>query len=825
MKNAFLFSFFSIFVLYTYGQTDQKGTVTLFNSGKKPLAGTEILAIGAPPTDTDANGNFTLTLPKAAPGQALVVSSIHKKGYELVNEQILYSWIISEKRPMNVVMAPIGTINESKEKFYIAGMKQVNMQLGKEQEKLNSLYRAGKLTLEQREEKLISLRAETTAQKKALDQYADYFARINPDEITDLEKKVFNLIEQGKMEQAITLYQQSEILEQAIKQLNISIKESEIVENYISILYRYANTCMLAGDENNRKKAEGIYKKIAEDNLDNYRYVNTYANFLLNTASKDVTIWCEKAAKLASSDAELVQSLFFLVCAYGGQLLLEQNKVLMQKSYERFSACIKDPDLQIAPAVRDTYFLGGCTILPVLLLGIGNYEEALKENDEALKSIKRYEELYGSDQSASREIVYSNIVLCYDAMKNWDMAQKYNDKYYELLLSHVTDQEDKRVILFDQKTRITEYAWLAEKNLNKTETNAWDALEIGKHLKKIDFKTAGNFCTVYFLLGVSAQKKGNDQQGLALYKEGYKHELSLSNTQMHGIFNFPAFIAWQNIRLKQYEEAIHWNEKAMEVAAYMENYNIEKGAAGIAMAYFGKGSLSMAQKDTVTAQACYEKAVNLFTLYPNSQSGMESLVSYALNQLSGIYYKQHNSIQALQVSHEAQALSLQKMKESPQDIEKQVLHAYNCSYSGSIELELQQSREAIKDIKAASDIYIKLAASNEQVYLLHLLLNELNLSFAFYMNKDLKQAEDVLNRVNELSLEAAKKFPSEYGPMIYIVQLCKGDLYEKKGHIQQGKAIAEKALEELKAYSENPIVAPMIEYYKAGEYYRDKKSK
>lgn len=820
MKNALSFLFLSLFVLYSYGQTTQKGKVTLFNSGKQPLPGTEILAIGAPASDTDTNGNFLLTLPKATPGQALVVTSIYKKGYELVNDRILYSWILSEKRPMNIVMAPAGSINESKEKFYDVGLKQANIRLGKEQEKLNSLYRAGKLTLEQRDEKLSSLKIEIASQKKALEQYADYFARINPDEITELEKQVLNCIKQGNIEQAIELYRKSQLLEQAIKQLNISIKESEVVENYISILYRYANTCMLIGDEKNRKKAEDIYKKIAEDNPDNYAYVNAYASFLLNAASKDVGLWCEKAVKLVSSDAELVQALFFLVCAYGGQSLLDENKILMQKSYERFSECIEDSTLQIAPAIRDLYFLARCTTLPLLLLSTGNYEACLKASHETLESIKLYERQYESDQSVSTANVYSNMVLCYDAMKNWDMAQKYNDKYYESLLSHVANEEEKQIILFDYQTRKAEYIWWEKLNLNETETNAWAALEIGRNIKNINFKTASNFCTIYHLLGVCVQKKGNEKQSLDFYKEGYKHELSLANTQLYGIYNFPAFITVHYIRQKQYEEAISWNKKAIEIANFMENYNIEKGASGIAMAYYGKGELSMIQKDTVTAKVCYEKVTNLFALYPSSRSGMESICSYILNKLSGIYYEEHNFVQALQVSREAQALSLQKTEENPQDTEKHFLHAYNCSYSGSIELELKQSVEAIKDLKEASKVFKLLAGSNEQVYLLYLLLNELNLSSAYYMNKNLKQAEEILNNVNTLASDAVKQYPDDYTPIIFITQLYKGVLYEKIGRTQEGEFIVKKTLEDLKAFSDNPMVISIIEYYKADELYR-----
>ena len=108
---------FWIFLLLSgsaYAQMSQKGTVQIFNSNKSPLPGVQLTATDAPATDTDANGNFQFNFSKQKPGMAIASPNVYKKGYELVNKDMINGWILSEKRPLSIVMAPEGTIEESR---------------------------------------------------------------------------------------------------------------------------------------------------------------------------------------------------------------------------------------------------------------------------------------------------------------------------------------------------------------------------------------------------------------------------------------------------------------------------------------------------------------------------------------------------------------------------------------------------------------------------------------------------------------------------------------------------------------------------------------
>ena len=99
-------------------QVVQKGSVKVFNSRQAPLPGVQLMAEGAPATDTDQQGIFHLHFLNRKPGMQISAPFVYKKGFELVNRDLLDGWILSEKQPLDVVMAPEGVIEEIKNRYY-----------------------------------------------------------------------------------------------------------------------------------------------------------------------------------------------------------------------------------------------------------------------------------------------------------------------------------------------------------------------------------------------------------------------------------------------------------------------------------------------------------------------------------------------------------------------------------------------------------------------------------------------------------------------------------------------------------------------------------
>lgn len=61
-------------------QVAQQGNVRIYNSHKTPLAGVQLLAVGAPATDSDGEGHFCLDFIHAQPGTAISSPFVYKRG-------------------------------------------------------------------------------------------------------------------------------------------------------------------------------------------------------------------------------------------------------------------------------------------------------------------------------------------------------------------------------------------------------------------------------------------------------------------------------------------------------------------------------------------------------------------------------------------------------------------------------------------------------------------------------------------------------------------------------------------------------------------------
>lgn len=128
---------------------------------------------------------------------AIASPNVYKKGYELVNKDMINGWILSEKRPLSIVMAPEGTIEESKSKYYSISVAHFSKKQEKAIEEINQLYIAQKISLQERSDRLKAMAEESRSFMNQIDQYAEKFARINPDDINAIEKQVLELVNAG----------------------------------------------------------------------------------------------------------------------------------------------------------------------------------------------------------------------------------------------------------------------------------------------------------------------------------------------------------------------------------------------------------------------------------------------------------------------------------------------------------------------------------------------------------------------------------------------------------------------------------------------------
>ena len=117
MKNIFLLIGLMSFTAIGHAQTlVQNGLVREQNSGKKPVAGAQVIFEGAVPASSDLSGKFRLVFGGKKPGQFVFLSDVRKAGYELVNnkevEQIKLS--NTEQLGTDIILAKAGVLAVAK---------------------------------------------------------------------------------------------------------------------------------------------------------------------------------------------------------------------------------------------------------------------------------------------------------------------------------------------------------------------------------------------------------------------------------------------------------------------------------------------------------------------------------------------------------------------------------------------------------------------------------------------------------------------------------------------------------------------------------------
>lgn len=234
----------------TSAQVLQKGVITEISSGNTPIAGVAIMALNASPTDSDSNGHFQLNFSKAFPGDLLFMQEIYKKGFETVNESEINNWVLSGEEILNIVMARSGYLEESKRKYYRIGATAFQQRYQEVVEKLAKEKKAQRLPEQHYQQKIDSMNREQQEFSKKLNLYADKFARINRDKLNETEKEALLLIDEGRLEEAIQVYEEMQLMEKMTKKQETRYTAMQNLETLQHNLWKELKLLQ----ENNAKK-------------------------------------------------------------------------------------------------------------------------------------------------------------------------------------------------------------------------------------------------------------------------------------------------------------------------------------------------------------------------------------------------------------------------------------------------------------------------------------------------------------------------------------------------------------------------------------------
>lgn len=763
-------------------QVSQKGNVRIFNSQHTPLPGVQLMAIGAPATDTDNNGEFCFHFLNHKAGTAISSPQAYKKGYEVVNSDMLNGWILSEKRSLDIVMAPEGTIEEQKNHYYAIAIAHFSKLRNKTVQEINHLYAQQKITQAERAQRLKELAEENHTFMNMLDKYAEKFARINPDDITQIEKQVLKLVEDGKLTEAIELYNNSGLIVQARRKLQQRTQADEDIDLLAERMYRYADLCALAGGKENEQKAYDTYKWIAEILPDRFSYVLKYVLQKITLGEQDLEEWADRCQKLAFDEKSLIQVLNL-------KTLIATN---IRKDYSKAFE-YNQQALEILQQAQEAMPSGDyLAVMQITLHQTAYLLEAIHEWGQAekvyLSNIKKLEQqivlsnnpLFTKVQKSSLLDSYTSLMRLYSQKEDLEKARQTAAKIKEISLNDPDLDEEKRIsIELNYLDMLLDFAMNAGqmKEAYKIAAEAYTKAEV--LYQKNPISKAAEFlqrCIVYLQLSVDSETDAFPERAELLRTRIEQEFTSLS----------PDFKI----------NALH-NLEMMYSTYYSRKGNQPKERRSLVKAYQYTKKLSESSSSQFTQENLYARAKYIDVLIAeskNQEAAQEALELDALYSIQSAWGYQNLSVESsMGVAlicggyYELGLKYLERVKEGREKELKKYPHnnelkANTCSTYNNLSLgysKLKKYKQALKEQLKAYTLMKDLYAQNKAQLGTNYMLITMNVSVNYYQNGDNQQALHYLEEASAIAEEMKALYPQYFATYPIVVKLAKGDLLSK----------------------------------------------
>ncbi len=345
--------------LLCWGQAIQNGVVKEYNEAKdkKPLAGVEIKVKNAASDVSRRDGSFQLSFRTLKPGDLVEYSKIEKAGYEIFNIDALESWrIANDNTPFTIVLCKSNKFKALKDQYYMEASKSYATQQANEERQLAESLQQGKIQRAEYEKQLIDIRNFYENQLDNLDTYIDRFARIDLSELSQEEVTIIQLVQDGKIDEAIQAYEDMQLTEryahvsQQITEINSGLEKlNHQLENYretqkqtFELTLRMIAVLELAGGMKNFESIKQTLKSIVEADPTFYKAVSIYARFLIQQNELTEAIyWTRHSLSLTKDPENIVvhyqdMGLLYLTtrqldsCEYYYNLSLDEIRELKQ---------------------------------------------------------------------------------------------------------------------------------------------------------------------------------------------------------------------------------------------------------------------------------------------------------------------------------------------------------------------------------------------------------------------------------------------------------------------------------------------------------------
>ena len=715
MKKIFLTLVIIVTALTAMAQATQPCVVKQYNQKqqKTPLAGVQVTVTNAGNTTSGADGRLTLTFRTLKPGDRVNLISAKKLGYEIFNKHAVEQWTITRGAAFELVLVRSDYFAQLKGKLTQTSTDSYKAKYEQAVRELEKQKKAGKMKEAEYNQKLDELETNYKTQITNLDNYIDQFARIDLSEVSAEEQRILDMVEEGKIDEAVKAYEALDIsgkLRQArenVKAIDEGIEKLEDKRNQelqaIADLkerqQREIATLKLAGGKENYDKVARMLKENALADTTDIDAVWEYASFAYN----------QKEFKKAER--------FYLICLNGSK-----DNLYRQAAFQN--------------------------ILGILYRDLHDYDKA---EEFYLKALENRTQLFSQNPDAYRADLartQNNLGFLYSDLHDYAKAEEYLLKALE-----------NKTLLFTQNPDAYR-ADLAgtQNNLGNLYKNLHDYAKAEEYyLKALKNKTllfSQNPDAYRTDLAMTQNNLGNLYYNLHDYAKAEEYYLkALENRSLLFTQNPDAYrssladtqICLGNLysNLHDYAKAEEYYLKALENKTLLFTQNPDAYRTDLAMIQNNLGNLYYNLPDYAKSEEYYLKALENYTeLFRQNPDAYRATLATTQNNLGNLYKNLHDYAKA--------EVYYLKALENFTELFRQNPDAYRYELA-STQHNLGILYKNLHDYAKAEEYYLKalenktlLFAQNPNAYRASLAMTQWNLMLLFNSIENWEKFDDML---------------------------------------------------------------------------------
>lgn len=155
---------------------------------------------------TSADGSFAISIPGKSDGDALVLQSIRKNGYELKDKGLAgRELVFSSQVPLEIIMVDLKQLEADKQRIEDNAYRVAEKNYQKRLDELEQQMKANEVTTEQYRREISALQNNYEKYISLIGDMAERYARADYDEMDTTDQEINMCIESGDLERADSL--------------------------------------------------------------------------------------------------------------------------------------------------------------------------------------------------------------------------------------------------------------------------------------------------------------------------------------------------------------------------------------------------------------------------------------------------------------------------------------------------------------------------------------------------------------------------------------------------------------------------------------------